>query len=130
MGLIVLYFYSPKDYIILGGLRVFFVALLRTGLGSVAFLLSLSGWLISSLVTLLLYFFKKSSIYSLSVISAMFHQVGQIAMVMIIYQLPSMINYLPILLVTGCVSGFLVAFISKKILQLLNRIFQVKSSNS
>ena len=36
MGLIVLYFYSPKDYIILGGLRVFFVALLRTGLGRVS----------------------------------------------------------------------------------------------
>lgn len=129
MGLIVLYFYSPKDYIILGGLRVFFVGLLRTGLGSVGFLLSLSGWLISSLVTLLLYFFKKSSIYSLSVISAMFHQVGQIVMVVIIYQLPSMVNYLPVLLITGCVSGFLVAFISKKILELLNRIFQVKNQN-
>ena len=59
----------------------------------------------------------------------MFHQVGQIVMVVIIYQLPSMVNYLPVLLITGCVSGFLVAFISKKILELLNRIFQVKNQN-
>ena len=65
MGLIVLYFYSPKEYIAIGFLRVFFVALLRTGLGSVAFILSLSGWAISTLITLLIYFIHKSSIYGL-----------------------------------------------------------------
>ena len=129
MGLIVLYFYDTEEYILIGLLRVIIVGLLRSGLGSPTFIISLSGWAMSTFITLLIYVEKKSTIYGLSVISAMFHQVGQIAMVMIIYQLPSMINYLPILLVTGCVSGFLVAFISKKILQLLNRIFQVKSSN-
>jgi heptaprenyl diphosphate synthase len=124
MGLIVLYFYSPKEYIAIGFLRVFFVALLRTGIGSVAFILSLSGWLISTLVTLLIYYLKKASIYGLSIISALFHQVGQIFMVMIIYQLPEMINYLPVLLITGGISGALVGFITSKILALLSRIFK------
>ncbi len=127
MCLIVLYFYSPKEYIALGALRVFIVGLLRTGIGSVAFILSLTGWAVSSIITLVLYFFHKASIYGLSIISAMFHQVGQIIMVMILYQLPSMINYLPVLLVVGAISGLLVAFISSKILALLNRIFQVKA---
>ena len=126
MGLIVLYFYSPKEYIAIGFLRVFFVALLRTGLGSVAFILSLSGWAISTLITLLIYFIHKSSIYGLSITSALFHQVGQIIMVIIIYQLPEMINYLPVLLITGGVSGALVAFITSRILKLLSRIFKVK----
>lgn len=126
MGLIVLYFYSPKEYIAIGFLRVFFVALLRTGLGSVAFILSLSGWAISTLITLLIYFLHKSSIYGLSITSALFHQVGQIIMVIIIYQLPEMINYLPVLLITGGISGALVAFITSRILKLLSRIFKVK----
>lgn len=126
MGLIVLYFYSPKEYIAIGFLRVFFVALLRTGLGSVAFILSLSGWAISTLITLLIYFIHKSSIYGLSITSALFHQVGQIIMVIIIYQLPEMINYLPVLLITGGISGALVAFITSRILKLLSRIFKVK----
>ena len=126
MGLIVLYFYSPKEYIAIGFLRVFFVALLRTGLGSVAFILSLSGWAISTLITLLIYFLHKSSIYGLSITSALFHQVGQIIMVIIIYQLPEMINYLPVLLITGGISGALEAFITSRILKLLSRIFKVK----
>ena len=129
MGLIVLYFYSPKEYIAIGFLRVFFVALLRTGLGSVAFILSLSGWFISTLVTLLIYYFRKASIYGLSITSALFHQVGQIIMVMIIYQLPEMINYLPVLLITGGISGALVGFITSRVLKLLSRIFRIKEDN-
>ena len=126
MGLIVLYFYSPKEYIAIGFLRVFFVALFRTGLGSVSFILSLTGWAVSTLVTLLIYLPKKASIYGLSIISALFHQVGQIIMVIILYQLPEMINYLPVLLITGGISGALVGFISSRVLALLSRIFKIK----
>ena len=55
IGLIVLYYYSPKEYLYIGFLRVLVVGLLRSGLFSVSFLLSLSGWFLSSLVTLVLY---------------------------------------------------------------------------
>lgn len=129
MGLIVLYFYSPKEYVALGALRVFIVGLLRTGIGSVSFILSFTGWALSTLITLLIYLFHKASIYGLSIISALFHQVGQILMVMVLYQLVEMINYLPVLLITGAISGALVAFLSSKILSLLNRIFRVKINN-
>lgn len=122
MGLIVLYFYSPKDYLILGVLRVVLVGLLYSGIGSVAFLISLSGWFLSSSITLLVYLFKKASIYGLSITSAMFHGVGQIIMVMILYSMPSMINYLPILLVTGLVSGPLTAFLGSIVLARMDRI--------
>ena len=108
IGLIVLYFYGAKDYIILGALRVFIVGLLFSGIGSLSFLISLSGWLLSSLVTLIVFSLKKASIYGLSVISAMFHGTGQVLMVMIAYSNPSMINYLPIMLVTGLICGMLI----------------------
>ena len=93
MGLIVLYYYSPKEFLAIGFLRVFFVGLLRTGIGSVAFTLSLSGWALSSLIVLIVYFFHKVSIYGLSIISAIFHSVGQIVMVMILYDVPSLLDY-------------------------------------
>ena len=51
----------------------------------------------------------------------------QIIMVIIIYELPEFINYLPILLTSGAISGVLVAFVSQRVLYLLNRIFRVKS---
>ena len=129
MGLIVLYFYSPKEYVAIGFLRVFIVTLLRTGFGSMSSILSFSGWLLSTLVTLLIYCFHKASIYGLSVTSALFHQVGQIIMVIIIYELPEFINYLPVLMFTGAVSGLLVAFVSQRVLLLLNRIFRVKKAD-
>ena len=97
MGLIVLYYYSPKEYVAIGFLRIFFVALFRTGLGSVSSFMSLAGWLVSTGVTLLIYLFKRTSIYGLSVISAMFHQVGQIVMVIILYQYHNLNNCLKIM---------------------------------
>ena len=127
MGLIVLYFYSPKEYVAIGFLRVFIVTLIRTGFGSMTSILSFSGWFLSTLITLLIYFLHKASVYGLSVTSAMFLQVGQIIMVMIIYELPEFINYLPVLLISAIVSGLLVAFVSSKVLSMLNRVFRVKS---
>ena len=89
--------------------------------------MSLAGWLVSTGVTLLIYLFKRTSIYGLSVISAMFHQVGQIVMVIILYNTPEFVNYLPVLLISGAISGVLVAFLTSKILSLLNKIFRVKT---
>lgn len=129
MGLIVLYYYSPKEFIAIGFLRVFAVALLRTGIGSIGSLISFSGWLVSTIVTLLVYLNKKTSIYGLSIISALFHQVGQIITVMILYERIEFINYLPVLLLTGAISGTLVALLSSTILRYLNRIFKVKEVN-
>lgn len=124
IGLIVLYFYGLKEYILIGFLRVLLVALLRTGIGSTAFLLSLSGWFISSIFVIIIYLFKRASIYGLSMGSAVMHGVGQIIMVMIIYQMPQMINYLPILIISGVISGNVLALLCSEILKRLDKILK------
>ena len=124
IGLIVLYFYGAKEFVLIGFLRVLLVALLRTGIGSTAFLLSLSGWVISTLFVLIIYLFSKASIYGLSMGSAVMHGVGQIIMVMIIYQMPKMINYLPILVISGIISGNVLALLSSELLKRLDRIMR------
>ena len=96
LGLVVLYLYNKKDYIVFNFLKVFMVALLRTGFGT-AFFIGMSGTFLATVFTLLVYKFTKASIYGLSVIGAIFHALGQVLMVIILYNSIYMINYLVIL---------------------------------
>ena len=124
IGLIVLYYYGPKEYTLIGFLRVILVALLRTGIGSISFILSLSGWLLSTIFVLLIHLIKKVSIFGLSMSSAVMHGVGQIIMVIFIYSLPEMINYLPILIVSGIISGNVLALLCRKLLKKLDKVMR------
>ena len=119
-----LYYYGPKEYTLIGFLRVLLVALLRTGIGSISFILSLSGWLLSTLFVLFVYNFKKVSIYGLSMSSAVMHGIGQIIMVVFIYSLPEMINYLPILIVSGIISGNVLALLCSELLKKLDKVMR------
>lgn len=124
IGLIVLYYYGPKEYTLIGFLRVILVALLRTGIGSISFILSLSGWLLSTIFVLLIHLIKKVSIFGLSMSSAVMHGVGQIIMVIFIYSLPEMINYLPILIVSGIISGNVLALLCSELLKKLDKVMR------
>ena len=124
VGLIVLYYYGPKEYTLIGLLRVILVALLRTGIGSISFILSLSGWFLSTLFVLLINLTKKVSIYGLSMSSAVMHGVGQIIMVIFIYSLPEMINYLPILIISGIISGNVLALLCSELLKKLDKVMR------
>ena len=124
IGLIVLYYYGPKEYTLIGFLRVLLVAFLRTGIGSISFILSLSGWLLSTIFVLLIHLIKKVSIFGLSMSSAVMHGVGQIIMVIFIYSLPEMINYLPILIVSGIISGNVLALLCSELLKKLDKVMR------
>ena len=52
----------------------------------------------------------------------MFHGTGQVLMVMIVYSMASMINYLPIMLITGVVCGMLTAYLGSVVLSKMNKI--------
>lgn len=118
VGLIALYFYTDKEFWSIGFLRVVLVALLRMGFGS-GFLISLGGWLLSSLMVSLFHRYSKVSIFGLSVISAFFHGMGQLTVVAFLYQSIYMVNYLPILSYFGMVSGYLLAMVTSEALKRL-----------
>ena len=118
IGLVVLYLYTEKDYVTFNILKVFMVALLRTGFGT-SFFIGLSGTLLATIFTLIVYKLTKASIYGLSVIGAVFHALGQVIMVIILYSNIYMINYLVILEITSVISGVLTAFIASVTLQKL-----------
>lgn len=118
IGLMVLFCFGKKDYVFFNILKVVMVALLRTGFGT-AFFISVLGTLLSTSVTLLVHTFTKASIYGLSIVGALFHSLGQVLMVMILYKNVYMINYLPILEIVSIISGCLTAFISANVLERL-----------
>lgn len=120
IGLMVLYCFNKKDFVFFNTMKVLMVGLLRTGFGT-AFFISVLGTILSTLVTLLIYKLTKASIYGLSIVGALFHSLGQVLMVMIIYRNIYMINYLPILEIVSIISGCLTAFISANVLEKLPR---------
>lgn len=124
--LIILYFFSKKEYALIGLLRVLLSGILFIGIFSPGFFLSLSGYFLSTIIVLLLSINKNISIYTLSIASAISHSVGQIICASILYQTITMFSYLPILILTSTISGFLISFISKTIIKnitpLLKRI--------
>lgn len=113
IGLIVLYYFGPKEFVSIGFLRVILTALF-TGFGF-NFYIALSGWALATIFVIIFYFWQRLSIFGLSMVSAVMHGVGQILMVAILYQTKYVINYLPILLFTGLASGLIIAVIAREL---------------
>ena len=121
LNLVVLYFYGIKKYILIGFLRILIVGILFTGLFSNNFCLSLSGFCFSSLIVIIIRLTNKGSIFSLSINSSLFHSIGQIIMAMIIFATEDnssiyLLSYLPLLTITGIITGSLIAYISSLII--------------
>lgn len=119
VGLIVLAFWGVKDFFVFGLFRVLIVGILRTGLFSTAFFLSLTGTILSALMVILIFKCTKASIRGLSIVGSLFHGLGQILAVCIIYSNIYMISYLPILLIANFITGYLLSLVVKSLLERL-----------
>jgi heptaprenyl diphosphate synthase len=115
VGLIVLYIYGRDKYFVFGLLRVLLSAVMFTGFGS-TFFISLGGNILASLITVLLVSNKHISVYGISINGSIFHGLGQVIVVAIIYKTVQMIDYVVILTISGVITGLLMAFIVNIIL--------------
>lgn len=126
IGLILLALYGPVEFFSIGLLRVLLSGTF-SGFGS-SFLLSISGFLISSFFVLISYLFNKFSLYGYSLISAVTHGVGQVLVIAWMYENILMLNYLFIMIVSGVITGLLVAGVARVVILRL-RMFKIESSN-
>lgn len=87
--------------------------------GAVAFLLSLSGGMLSIAVMILLFKMKKCpfSIIGISIIGAMCHNIAQIIVSIIVTQTGALIYYLPVLLVFSLIAGAVTGVILKTLFE-------------
>ena len=126
MNLILLYFFGRKEYFSIGFLRVLLMSVMFTGLFTNGFFLSMSGFLLSSIVVLLLSINKNFSIFSLSVASAVFHGIGQIICAVILNANPDgtsiyLFSYLRVLVVSSIITGTLIALLSSLTIERLEK---------
>lgn len=118
--LFALYKYNFKTAIGISLVRVFIVALIRTGFG-INFFFSIVG-AIFSIVTMSLVKKTKLSIVGVSIIGSIFHSIGQILVGIIILDNYNVIYYLPYLLLFSIPTGILIGIISKRLLKYTERI--------
>lgn len=118
VGLIVLYYLGRKSYALFGVLRVLLSAILFSGFGS-TFLIALGGTVLATSITILLVSVTKASIYGVSAGGAVFHGLGQVIVVSILYGTIQMLWYMLTLVISSVITGCLMAFITSLIIKKL-----------
>lgn len=110
-----LYRLKPSQAFLINLVRIVLVNLM---FGNLAMMLySLSGGFLSFFVMALLKKAGWCSIYGVSVAGGVFHNVGQLLTAMLVLETMSLIYYGPVLLLSGLLTGLLIAVVAAEILK-------------
>lgn len=126
-----LYLLGTKYALIINLLRILVLSLLFTG--PYGLIYSLCGGLLSFGMMVLL---KKASVFSIVGVStggSILHNTGQILAAMVLMSTTSLLYYLPVLIITGTVTGTFIGLISGFLLKKLTpvmRYFNIKNTES
>ena len=111
--LILLYVTNKKNAWLVSVSRVIISGFLFGSMASILY--SLSGAVLSLLMML---FFKKKDCYTMtgvSVIGGVSHNIGQLFMAFLVLESGAVWYYLPVLLLSGCVTGCIIGILGKEI---------------
>lgn len=117
--------------IFMGAGEALLVTLIRTllaslfGGGFVIFLFSVTGGILSAIVMALLYkrASKLFSIYAISIVGAITHNIGQLLMASLYMKSLKVMGYLPILLVSGIIMGSFIGLCVTYLSPALKKVF-------
>lgn len=116
IALITLEFFGVKEMVIVNTMRVVIGSLLRGWLFGTTFWISFGGVLLSSILLCVCYCLRSSIVFK-SIISAFGHSIGQVLVVMILYNQKDMMVYIPVLLMTAIPTGILTGVIGRTVLK-------------
>ena len=117
---ITLYKMGTKEAYILSVVRVMLAGFIFGNMFSILY--SMSGGLLSLSVMTLLKKTDKFSVMGVSMAGGVFHNIGQLLMAAIVLGSLSIIYYMPVLLVSGVLTGFLIGFIANEMLKRLVKV--------
>lgn len=112
-----LYFFSPRDALIVQLVRIVVVGFLFGNLFSIA--LSLAGGLLSLGFMCLAKRYGGFTVYGVSVAGGVTHNIGQICVAAVLVENVRIIYYLPFLLLSGLVTGLLIGLLSHEMMKRL-----------
>lgn len=113
--LICLYAIGSKETITLMFLKVLLSAFLFSGFSMMLY--SLAGGILSIIAMIIGKNLLKLSIIGTSVMGGVFHNIGQIALAIIVLQQPLFLYYMGILMLVGIVTGILTGLIAQLVLK-------------
>jgi len=114
---IFLYLYGFKQAMVLSCSRVFLAGFMFGNLYSILY--SLAGGVLSLVVMFLVKKTGKFSIAGVSICGGIFHNIGQIIVAMIVVENMSIMYYMPILLISGVITGCLIGVASSEVMKRL-----------
>lgn len=121
--LVALYLFGEKEAF---GVSIIRLLLAAFTFGSItAFLYSLGGMVCSLLMMILLRKTKRFSIVSVSCIGGVMHNFGQLLVAFFILQSNALWAYLPILILTGVVSGLVIGIIGGILMERIKGIWRM-----
>lgn len=125
IALITLELFGIKEMVLINVMRVMIGSLLRGTIFGSTFWISAGGVILSSICLILARKLLKLPIYSTSIISAIGHSVGQVCIVMFIYQQVNMMAIIPLLLISAIPTGILTGMVSAGTLSRLKKNIKV-----
>lgn len=120
--LIILYTYGKKEAFLVVVIRILLVALVSPVSTVISFSLSVSGGLFAILAMILVKEVKSLSILSVSVVGALMHMVGQITVAIFILDTPTLIYYLPYMILISIPTGIFTGFVGMKLIGIFKHL--------
>ena len=117
--IIVLYLEGTKEAAVCNFVRILIVGFMFGNLFSIFF--ALAGATLSMIVMVIMKKTNKFSIMIVSMFGGIFHNIGQILVAMAVVENLKLIYYLPVLLVAGTVTGFVIGIVAGKILPVVKK---------
>lgn len=117
---ITLYKMGTKEAYILSVVRIVLAGFIFANMFSILY--SMAGGLLSLTVMVFLKRIDKFSVMGISMAGGVFHNIGQLIMAAIVLESLSITYYLPVLLVSGVLTGFLIGFIANEMLKRLSKL--------
>ncbi|MBM6860871.1 Gx transporter family protein [Clostridium saudiense] len=114
IALVTMEIFDVRELILVNSMRVLLGSLLRGTFLTSTFWISTGGVLLSSLAIIFMKKFTKQSMIGISIVSAVFHNIGQIIVITFLYNNVALAAILPILLITAIPTGILVGISAKE----------------
>lgn len=114
-----IYFMRPTDVFGIMVARIFLASFMFGNMAALIY--SLVGGILSFAVMLLLSRRKRLSMIGVSMAGGVSHNIGQILVAMYVVENANLLYYLPILCISGVLTGMLIGYIGKKCLPLIRK---------
>ncbi len=121
ISLVVIEFYGVKEMFVVNIFRVVVSGLLTGLFGQMPFFISCGGVFLSSIALAIVKKLTSLPMISTSIMAAVFHNIGQVAVVSIFYAQPAIMSYVFILMASSIPTGILTGMCAIQILKRVDK---------